>query len=118
MMGAKETTENFWAVWQNFEWPEIKPVSYRLYYHEDGSPDFYTMEDLPGDYIEVSQEVYINSPRNVRVVDGELQIMPVRKTVQKLIPNQRSGTRCDTRDVCVVVDDGGTFWSRQDYEIG
>jgi hypothetical protein len=116
-MSAKETTENFWAAWNTFVWPEIQPVAYRLYYNEDGSPDVYTMEDLLGNYIEVSQEIYISSPGNVRVVDGELQIIPVKKTVQKLTPNQQSGALCDPRDVCVITTDKGIFWNIQDHEI-
>lgn len=117
-MSAEETTKNFWEAWNNFVWPEIKTVSYRLYYHADGSPDFYTMEDLPGQWIEVSQQVYVSSPRNVRVIDGELRFIPVTKRFQKLQPNKESGIRCDIRDICLVIDQqsSGTLWKLEENE--
>jgi hypothetical protein len=117
-MSAEETTKNFWDVWRNFQWPEIKPACYRLYYHEDGSPNIYTMEDLPGAWIEVSQQIYVTAPENVRVVAGELQIIPLVKTHHKLQPSD-SGTACDPRDVCVIADDTGprTYWNLTTYEI-
>jgi hypothetical protein len=31
---------------------------YRLYYNDDGTPKFYTMEDLPGQYIAVDLETF------------------------------------------------------------
>ena len=116
-MSAKETTENFWRVWNTFEWPEIKPACYRLYYHEDGSP-VYTMEDLPGTWIEVSQQTYVTAPANVRVVAGELRIIPQVKTYKKLQPSDR-GTACDPRDVCVPVEDARprTYWNSKTHEI-
>jgi len=102
-MSDQETTENFWKVWNSFQWPEPKPISYRCYYREDGTPDFYTMEDLPGSWIEVSKEIYLRSPLNAQVIDGELKIFEIKKLVNKLKPNQLEGVDCDPRDICVVV---------------
>jgi hypothetical protein len=119
-MGAKETTENFWEVWNNYVWPEPKPASYRLYYKEDGSPDFYTMEDLPGTWIEVPQQIYILSPGNVRVSNGVLKFLPTTECFQKLRPStEGTGTRCDPRDICMVVDNDcpGTHWKLEENEI-
>lgn len=118
-MSDKETTENFWKVWSNFVWPEPKPISYRLYYRDDGFPDFYTMEDVPGNYIEVSQQIYINAPGNVRVVNGKLVVLPIKKIRKKLVPDPTVGTKCHAQDVCVVVntDQPGNFWKIKDLEI-
>ena len=118
-MGDQETTENFWRVWNSFQWPEPKPVFYRCYYLEDGTPDFYTMEDLPGSWIEVTKEVYLLSPRNARVVDGQLQIFEVKKTVTKLKPNQTQGIDCDPRDICLVIEKGikSLKWEKCQNEI-
>ena len=117
-MSAQQTTENFWQVWNSFVWPETQPAQYRLYYHADGSPDVYTMEDLPGAWIEVSHQIYIASPWNVRVIDGELKIIPMVKTYHKLRPGDH-GVACDPRDVCVIVSESSpkTCWSLQSYEI-
>jgi len=115
----KETTENFWEALKNLQWPDAQPIFYRCYYREDGTPDFYTMEDLPGAWIEVSREVYLQAPSNARVIDGELKILEPQKLVSKLKPDQSQGTPCDTRDVCVVVDQGSKsiFWKNCENEI-
>jgi len=116
-MGAQQTTDNFWQVWQNFEWPEPQAVSYRCYYRDDGSPDFYTMEDLPGQWVEVTKEIYLLSPTHARVVDGELVILPPRVTVTKLQPSDQ-GVACDPRDVTIVVDTDRPhiLWNKHDHE--
>lgn len=124
------TPEEFWAIWQESA-PEQKPVFYRLYYNEHGEPLFYSMEDLPGNYIEIDQETFNRSPSNVRVVDGEIKILsssPVYKLVPekevwartKLVPisPNEKGVCCDPRDICVVVskDQPHQKWSMKRYE--
>lgn len=118
-MSDKETTENFWEALKNLQWPDVQPIFYRCYYHNDGTPNFYTMEDLPGTWIEVSKEVYLQAPFNARVINGELKIFEPRKLVSKLKPDQSHGTTCDERDVCVVIEQGNkfTFWKKCENEI-
>jgi len=96
------TTENFWQAWIETDWPEAKTISYRLYYDTDGVPTMYTMDDLPGDYIEVDAETYARSPFSVRVVNQQLVYVRPKLRVHKLTPDT-TGTACDPRDVCVVV---------------
>ena len=96
------TPEEFWAILHST--PEPKPVFYRLYYSDDGTPIIYTMEDLPGNYIEVDQPTYALTPFNVKVIDSKLVYIKPVITVKKLQPDDSDGTACDTRDVCVVVD--------------
>lgn len=116
-MSDRETTENFWAVWNSFKCPEPKPIFYRCYYQQDGTIDFYTMEDLPGLWIEVDRLTYLANPiSNARVVDGKLKILEIKKTIKKLKPSQNSGTTCDPRDVAVVTN-VGVMWSECDNEI-
>jgi hypothetical protein len=109
---TNETTENFLKVMATFHWPEPKPVSYRLYYNEDGTPKCYTMEDLPGKYVEIDRETYLAHLWNVRVIDNKLQIIPPAIAVNKLRPNEAVGTPCHTQDVCVIVslDQSHTKW--------
>ena len=48
--------EEFAEFWKNFKWPEVKPVYFRLYYNEKGKALFYSQEDLPGKYIDITPE--------------------------------------------------------------
>lgn len=101
---SNETTENFLKVMATFEWPEPKPIFYRLYYNDDGSPKCYSMEELPGKYVEVDRETYVSHLWNVKVKDGKLHIIPPVTITTKLKPNNTVGTTCHLQDVCVVVN--------------
>jgi len=96
------TEEEFWAALHNL--PGVAPIFYRLYYNDDGSPIIYSMEELPGNYIEVDQQTYVLSAFNVRVVDSKLVYIKPVITVKKLQPNLVTGITCAPQDVCVIVD--------------
>ena len=97
-----ETTENFWQVWNGLEsWQPLK-VFWRLYHDKQGSPLFYSMEDLPGNYIDVTPEQYSLADMQVRVVNGKLQQLSTRR-IKKLMPSS-TGTPCHASDVSVVVN--------------
>ena len=99
----------------NIPWPEIKPVFYRLYYDADGNPLFYSMEDVPGTYIEIDQATYSINSMRVRVQDGKL-VEVTWRTTNKIVPST-TGTACDPRDVAIVVDtEPNIKWSKQTYE--
>ena len=115
-MTTNETTENFWQVWNSFVWPDPVAPTYRCYYLDNGDVDFYTMEELPGNYIEVDQQTYVLAHTPARVVDGKLEIIKPKITVHKLAPFNSIGTQCHARDVAVVTDQSGVFWSLQTYE--
>jgi len=94
-----ETTENFWAAWSlPRELP--KPAFYRLYHDDQGYLLFYSMEDVPGNYIEIDHETFAAGSPRVRVVDGKLLHIKTN-TISKLVPSSQ-GQACDTRDVAVI----------------
>ena len=102
-MSDQETTDNFleaWSLWDRIEPP---PVFFRLYYNESGEPLFYSMEDLPGNYIEIDQPTYELQSYSVKVVNGQLVTIDRTRHISRLRPALNSGTPCDARDVCVVV---------------
>ena len=105
------TEKEFWEILKDI--PEPKPIFYRLYHNDDGSPIIYSMEVLPGNYIEVDQSTYALAPFNVKVINDKLTYIKPAITVKKLQPNHRNGTTCDPRDVCVVVGTDQTHikWS-------
>ena len=92
------TPEEFWHIWQTPSPPQ--DVFYRLYYGTHGEPLFYTMEDLPGNYIEIDQPTFSASPRNVRVKDNKLEYI-AQVLVSKLVVSTE-GTTCHAHDVCVI----------------
>jgi hypothetical protein len=87
-----------------FKWPDPKPIFYRLYYRDDGTPICYSMEDMPGNYIELDAATYSRSPGNVRVIDGKLKEFQPKGMVTKLKPNAINGTPCSPVDVAIVVE--------------
>lgn len=106
--------EEFWNILNSM--PEPKPVEHRLYYDSQGDPVVYSMDDLPGNYIQVDAETFARSPRNVRVVNGELRYIHTAQG-HKLVPGP-AGKPCDLRDISVVVDATQPHqrWSRRTYE--
>jgi hypothetical protein len=118
-MNNQTTTESFLEVMSEFLWPMSAEISYRLYHKEDGTPECYSMDNLPGKYVEVDAETFASRPWNVRVVDGKLQFIQPRATVQKLWPNTAVGTACHTQDVCIIVSEQQphTTWNKIINEI-
>jgi hypothetical protein len=116
---TNQTTENFLQVMSTFVWPDPAPPTYRLYYNNNGMPECYTMEDLPGKYILVDRETYVLALWNVQVVEGRLHIIQPSVQVKKLCPGADTGTSCHAQDVCVVVsqDQPHTKWSTTINEI-
>ena len=95
--------------------PHPQPVHYRLYHDEQGMPLFYSMEDQPGTYIEITQQQFAQGNSNVRVRDGKL-VAVTWQTASKITPSDHAGSQCHVNDVAVVVDSGGTYWSKKTYE--
>jgi hypothetical protein len=47
------TEQEFWDIL--FDVPVTRPIFYRAYYNDQGWVECYTMEDLPGNYIDIDQ---------------------------------------------------------------
>jgi hypothetical protein len=110
------TEEEFLNFWTNYKWTDVNPVHYRLYYNDLGLPLFYSHEDLPGKYIDVTPEQFALQDRLVRVVDGKL-VRQRTARMTKLVPAD-SGTLCHTQDVAVVViDQSGQYWKRSENVV-
>ena len=107
------TPEEFWSILHDI--PEPKPIFWRLYYNDAGEPVCYSMEDQPGNYIDIDAETFALAPWNVRVVNGQLKYITTR-TSQKIVPST-AGTQCHPQSVTVVVTQHGTHWSKQTYGL-
>jgi hypothetical protein len=96
-----ETTQNLLDVFASLEPWQPPVVFWRLYYNEAGVPLFYTQEDNPGNYIDVTPEQYQRASMQVKVVDGKLVELTTKRT-RKLMPS-KTGTPCYPSDVSMVV---------------
>ena len=112
------TTENFWKAMAEFVPPAPKPVFFRLYYNDDGTPIKYSMDEEPHLFVEVDSSAFWAGNMNVRVVDGQLVFPKPVVTVNKLQPADH-GTACNPKDVCVVVseDQPNIKWTLSSNEI-
>jgi hypothetical protein len=108
------TAETFCKIWSESA-ATASAVFYRLYHNADGSPVCYTMEDLPGNYVDVDMNTYLIGSYNVRVIDQKIVHLPTAGLVTKLRPNSSTGTACDPKDICVVVNENTSHvkWSLQ-----
>lgn len=107
------TEQEFLDFWKTIEWPEPKPIFYRLYHDDTGLPLFYSMDDMPGKYIDLTPEQFVGQDMSVRVINGKI----VRRRlswVSKLVPAD-SGTLCHHNDITIVVDDQpGQYWKKKE----
>jgi hypothetical protein len=105
--------EEFWAILHAM--PEPQPVFWRLYYNQLGEPITYSMEDMPGTYIDVDPGTYARAPWNVRVQAGRL--IEAKPSVRRLAPGD-SGTPCHPDNVAIVVaqTEPHQRWSMKTYE--
>lgn len=103
------TEAEFWAALAPVD---PRPIFYRLYHHDDGTPICYSMEELPHNYIELTAEQYHQSPPNVRVVDGQMVVVKPANIVKQLVPGSE-GIPCHPNDICIVVNEAEphTKWS-------
>jgi hypothetical protein len=92
------TEQEFWEILLDV--PEPRSIFYRAYYNSEGWVECYTMEDLPGKYVDIDQPTYVASPY-ARVINGKLTVIKPASSIAKLVPSM-NGTSCDPRDVCVV----------------
>jgi hypothetical protein len=113
-----DTNTNFWKAWHEFKWPDPEPVFYRIYYGDNGELICYTMEDLPGNYIEIDHATYQQGLPNIRIVDEKIKVINPSSVVRKLKPNKDQGTACHPSDICLVVSPtvAHTFWSMTSNE--
>lgn len=86
--------------------PPAEPLR-RLYYDDNGSPLFYSQEDLPGKYIDVTPSQFMIGSMRVRVRDGKL-IENQRLSTPKLVPGS-TGTPCHPHDVTIVVSENKPY---------
>jgi hypothetical protein len=108
------TPNDLLIMFQNL--PDPPMVFYRLYHDSHGNPLFYSMEDVPGTYVDIDRETYVKCNMHVRVVDSQV-IEVTWKTTNKIVPSI-AGVACDPHNAAVVVDSSkpNKKWSKKTYE--
>lgn len=111
-----ETTQNFWKAFEQLA-DQSPVIFYRLYYDSRGFPLFYSMENLPGNYVDIDAETFARSSPHVKVVNGKIISTQNSAVTKKLVPSS-SGTSCHPCDICVIVDQEqpNIKWERKTYE--
>lgn len=84
----------------------VKNGKYRLYYNSDGSPSFYTMEDLPGNWIGIDHQTFEQGRydivvRNKKIVS--LSEMGISRYVRS-DSETATAVRCDPYDITIISD--------------
>ena len=111
------TEEEFFSIWQNQVSAVHGDPEYRLYYDDNGFPLFYSMEQLPGNYIVVDQDTYLSGAKHIRVINGKIVVYQTT-FAKKLVPST-NGVACAVNDVCVVVakDQPHVAWCLKKQEL-
>jgi hypothetical protein len=110
------TEQEFLKFWHNYQWTDVEPVHLRLYHDDVGLPLFYSHEDLPGKYIEVTPEQFALQDLAVKIINGRL-VRQRTSRMTKLVP-ATSGTLCHATDVTVVVEDQpGQYWKKKENVV-
>lgn len=109
------TPEEFYAILHDVPPPKIQ--QHRLYYDEKGRPLFYSMEDLPGTWIEVTPTEYVIARYDIKIKDGKIIELPKTFHINKLRPATK-GIACHPQDICLIVsaDDPHQKWNLDDHE--
>lgn len=96
----------------------VKQPRYRIYYDSEGRPLSYSVDDLPGNYIEVDAATFSSPDTNIRIVDGKIVKINPPVQIAKLVP-VGSGVCCHPDNVAVVVDSDQphTKWKVKQREI-
>jgi hypothetical protein len=84
----------------------LKDSKYRLYYNSDGSPKFYSMEDLPGEYIFIDHQTFEQGRYDIVVRHGRILSLSDSGTsryvqVVRATPNS---VKCDISDITILTE--------------
>ena len=105
----------FWEVIKNRQPVKRQEFldEYRLYYNEDGTPREYARQELEGNYIVISKQVFEERRYDVTVKDGKL-INPNHVTqYRKLVPGDE-GTETLIDDITIIGQ--GQRWKVKYYD--
>lgn len=105
---------------QFFEIPVPKPTEFRLYYDDNGNVICYTTENLEGNFIVITPEIFAQCRHDIKVINGKLQ-EKISGMVLSMLELSTTGVRTSSEDISIVVSDDykGTTntWELKHYEL-
>ena len=108
--------EELLEFYKNYNWTDPAPIHYRLYHDHEGTPLFYSQEDLPGKYIDITPQQFALQDMEARVVDEKL--IRLRTSWINKVVHADSGTLCHHNDVTIVVDQQpGQYWKKKENVV-
>lgn len=84
---------------------------YRLYYNSDGTPKYYSMEELEGTFIYVDQQTFQNCRYDIVVVKGVIKSLSENMISRYYrVETESSTTVCtDSTDILLVVGQSNSY---------
>ncbi len=94
----------------------VIPLEYRLYYDDFGKVITYTTEKLPGNYIVITKEQYVQARHDVLVKNNELIKTTNKIIVGKLVKNKSAGVKTSKYDINILTDVDYIYWKLDSHE--
>ena len=84
---------------------------YRLYYNSDGTPKYYSMEELEGTFIYVDQQTFQNCRYDIVVIKGVIKSLSENMISRYNQVDQETTTtvRTDPTDILLVVGQSDSY---------
>ena len=81
-------------------------LKFRLYYNDDGTPKYYSMEELDGNFIEIDKSVFEASRYDIVVINGKIKSLSENVISKYHLVNDISKTTvmCDSEDITLLTD--------------
>lgn len=109
-MNDRELAELFNSIISNTS----KELEFRLYYDAEGNPIAYSSEDLPGNYLVVTQELYAEGRYDIKIIDGEIIPLSGFTYYNKIVPSD-SGIACRADNALIVDPESDCTWGIKTY---
>jgi hypothetical protein len=80
--------------------------NFRLYYNDDGTPKYYSMEELEGNFIFIERSVFESSRYDIVVINGKIKSLSenIISKYHLVTEQSKSTVMCDSEDISIIVD--------------
>jgi hypothetical protein len=81
-------------------------LKFRLYYNDDGTPKFYSMEELEGNFIYIDHQTFMAGRHDITVINGKIKSLSENIISKYHLVTESSKTTimCDSEDITLLTD--------------